>query len=261
MTTDIEEARMVADLYTKILQRERDDEAIAKAGVAVAGEFQEECWNFACDMIKGEGTIDLNWGRAKDVYETLVGMPDILPQTAGDNSDRLDRDLEQVISDVRDEERTSRSVETAADVAVGSLSGIPGFYSDPEQNCQTEELDLKSRLMMAYKGGTRWKKAAGFPGYSVSSSGQVRNDRTGRTLAQPKTHDGYALVSLMKNGEKHSVHVHTLVARTFHGAQKKGQDVRHKNTNKNDNTAKNTAYGTRSENMRDTYPNGHKRKK
>lgn len=225
-------------------------ERIAKglSGVKTASDL--EAWEHAKDLSGGEGFRAGDWSKVKSLYSMIVNTPDVIPGGVGDHVDRMSLDPMRLLSGVGDELVHSGDISVAADIATDHLSENPNHYHPS---------GVKDLLERISKGVT-WKKAAGFPGYSVSSGGNVRNDATGRILAKPKTADGYELVTLMRNGEKHSVHVHTLVARTFHGKQAKGKDVRHKNTDKEDNSAKNTAYGTRSENMRDTYPNGHKRK-
>lgn len=244
-------------LLDRGMERERHDEATFKKVAGVKTPFEEECWEHAKLVVKGSSFIDDSWDQVGSIYHTIVQLPDVLPGGEGDGTDRHELDMDDLMTGVGTELEHTGSLAVASDIAVDHLTEDADYYDHPEE----PEGTLKSRLVSAYQKGGTWKACPGYPGYSVSSSGQIRNDSTGRVLAKPKNHDGYAVVTLMKNGTKHSAYVHDLVARAFHGSKPKGQDVRHKDTDKDDNTAANTAYGTRSQNMRDTYPNGHKRKK
>lgn len=58
-----------------------------------------------------------------------------------------------------------------------------------------------------------WVKIEGKPNYSVSNSGDIRNDKTGRILKPYKSTSGYYQVML---GRKTSpLYVHRLVAGAF----------------------------------------------
>ena len=54
-----------------------------------------------------------------------------------------------------------------------------------------------------------------FPGYSVSPSGVVRNDDTGRGMALTKNQHGIVQVGLMQNGTQYKRGVALLVAKAF----------------------------------------------
>lgn len=60
-----------------------------------------------------------------------------------------------------------------------------------------------------------WKQIDGFETYSVSSFGNVRNDRTGRIMAQYSNQYGVVAVGLMNSGTQYHRSVPLLVANAF----------------------------------------------
>ena len=118
-----------------------------------------------------------------------------------------------------------------------------------------------------------WKPVPGYEGkYEVSDQGRVRSlDRQcvgkdnrselhrGKILNPAKTiRGGYLDVSL-RDGEKRKHRtVHSLVAEVFIGERPKGCDVMHLNGDRTDNRANNLRYGTRKENLNQTYEYGGK---
>ena len=60
-----------------------------------------------------------------------------------------------------------------------------------------------------------WRVIAEFPKYSVSSTGSVRNNVTGRILKAGKNSIGYLYVDLYSEDNHKSVAVHRLVAEAF----------------------------------------------
>jgi len=74
----------------------------------------------------------------------------------------------------------------------------------------------------------------------------------GRILKPAASKNNPHLYVVLGNGAAGS-QVHQLVARTFHGPQPEGQDVRHLDGNPQNNRADNLAYGTRRENILDVY--------
>lgn len=105
-----------------------------------------------------------------------------------------------------------------------------------------------------------WKAAPGYPGYEVSSRGQVRGlegiSLQGRALPlrmltllnHPK---GYKMVSLQLDGRSKKVLVHRLVCEAFHGPAPSPEitDVCHIDEIKEHNTPENLKWGTRRENI------------
>ena len=84
-----------------------------------------------------------------------------------------------------------------------------------------------------------WKKIDGYENYSVSSEGQVRNDKTGRILKAYRMKNGYFRVDLRKKGEVKHFRVHRLVAQAFieNDSPLTKTQVNHINEDKSDNRA------------------------
>lgn len=108
-----------------------------------------------------------------------------------------------------------------------------------------------------------WRIIDGFPGYSVSSWGRVRNDRTGLVLAQQKKGTwGHLKVALKRNGSRkrgpdfRDFTVHQLVLRAFTDDHDSSLEVMHKNGIAWDNTLGNLAWGTSKENKADARKHG-----
>ena len=99
-----------------------------------------------------------------------------------------------------------------------------------------------------------WKAIPGYPDYDVSDSGQVRSRRRGtpRIMKLRPHRGGYKLVRLWcpdGNWKDHTVH--SLVLLAFKGGRPEGLCIRHLNSDPNDNSLSNLAYGTLSENQQD----------
>ena len=60
-----------------------------------------------------------------------------------------------------------------------------------------------------------WAKILGFPKYSVSTHGRIRNDVRERLVKQSCTMQGMSKVGLMKDGKQHTKSVKLLVASAF----------------------------------------------
>lgn len=112
--------------------------------------------------------------------------------------------------------------------------------------------------------GEEWRPVPGYQGfYEVSSLGRVRRltvkircgygkVRTfpGRVMRHGKTHGGYHQFSLCKHGTVTRVYVHRTVIEAFIGPIPDGMQINHLSGDKNDNSLKNLAICTPSENMR-----------
>jgi len=111
-----------------------------------------------------------------------------------------------------------------------------------------------------------WKPIAGYSDYEVSDCGRVRSNgryvlgRDGRSVwhgAKMLTpwllKNGY-LAATLPNRKKRTVH--SLVADAFIGERPKGCDVMHLDGNRCNNHVSNLRYGSRSENLRQTYEYG-----
>lgn len=91
-----------------------------------------------------------------------------------------------------------------------------------------------------------WVKIEGKPNYSVSNSGDIRNDKTGRILKPYKSTSGYYQVML---GRKTSpLYVHRLVAGAFIENKDNLPQVDHINGNKLDNRVENLRWLSASDN-------------
>lgn len=101
-----------------------------------------------------------------------------------------------------------------------------------------------------------WKTIEGYEQYSVSDSGEVRNNITGKILKQTIDKDGYYMVTLHNSdsGKKRWVGVGRLVAEEFIPNPNNYSQVNHKDEDKSNNSVENlewctasynTNYGTR----------------
>ena len=98
-----------------------------------------------------------------------------------------------------------------------------------------------------------WKKIEGFPNYSVSDDGQVKNDLSERMLTLFDNGLGYKVVHLSKDKNKRTVRVHRLVAQAFIANPQEKSCVNHINGNKSDNRVENLEWCTHSENNIHSY--------
>lgn len=100
-----------------------------------------------------------------------------------------------------------------------------------------------------------WASVKDFP-YSVSTSGQVRNDRTGRIL-RPMRHGWkrkqYSGVELRDSGRRLRQRVHLLVLSAFRGSRPEGCIGMHLDDNTENNALSNLSWGSYVENARAAY--------
>lgn len=101
-----------------------------------------------------------------------------------------------------------------------------------------------------------WSKINGFPNYSVSKNGEVRNDTTGKTKTPYKGTTGYYNVDLYNDGERTKMRVHRLVGEAFVDNPDSKPQINHKDGNKLNNNAANLEWVTASENMRHAFDCG-----
>lgn len=116
----------------------------------------------------------------------------------------------------------------------------------------------------------QWHEIPGFEGwYQVSDTGLVRSVQRlvihsdGRKRVYPSvvlrqyTDDfGYAKVTLKRNGVDWRVHIHHLVALTFHGPRPEGLWVCHRDGVRTNNTPDNLRYDTPASNAADAVRHG-----
>lgn len=96
----------------------------------------------------------------------------------------------------------------------------------------------------------KWSKLNEFPRYSVSTTGKVRNDLTGRELKKSITKNGYERIGLREETNiTRLMYVHRLVALAHLDNPENKPQVNHKNGRKLDNRYINLEWVTRDENM------------
>lgn len=96
-----------------------------------------------------------------------------------------------------------------------------------------------------------WKKIENHS-YSVSRTGKIRNDRTGKIL-KPNVTCGYEQVRLYENYKISYQLVHRLVAEAFIENPHAKPEVNHKDGDKRNNNVDNLEWATRSENQKHRY--------
>lgn len=112
--------------------------------------------------------------------------------------------------------------------------------------------------------GERWDRIPQFPRYWLSTEGRcwaTKGDtarKTAKFIARPLNIDGYAIVNLWRSdGTKATPAVHDLMAKMFLGPKPEwAAEVRHFDDVKSNNAIANLAYGTCSDNRRDSVRNG-----
>lgn len=92
-----------------------------------------------------------------------------------------------------------------------------------------------------------WKKAVGFSEYEVSSSGDIRNIKTGRLL-KPQENGTYHVVSMRQGvNQPTTKRVHRIVAETFIENPEQKTTVNHLNHNPHDNKVQNLEWASMKE--------------
>lgn len=90
----------------------------------------------------------------------------------------------------------------------------------------------------------------GFDNYTITSTGVVRNKKTGNRLFGNINHDGYLRVKLTNNGKSRSIFVHRLVAEHFLPNDDDTLEVNHIDENKLNNNIENLEWVDHTQNMR-----------
>lgn len=101
-----------------------------------------------------------------------------------------------------------------------------------------------------------WSKIHGFPNYSVTKDGIVRNDIRGTIKKTRTNRKGYDFVDLYNDGKRTRKRIHRLVMETFAEPDDKRFDINHKDGNKQNNNISNLEWCTKSENMQHAYNMG-----
>lgn len=101
----------------------------------------------------------------------------------------------------------------------------------------------------------KWKLIANYAGkYEVSTSGQIRNTKTGRILKLSKLGNReYLKCTLSLNGIRKTIVVHRKVAEEFLQPQGEDKEVNHKNGIKTDNNVRNLEWVTKKGNRQHAY--------
>lgn len=106
-----------------------------------------------------------------------------------------------------------------------------------------------------------WKEIKDFPNYSVSDSGEVKNNKTGRILKKALNQDGYEIVQLWNNGKGTTKRVHRLVLEAFKPIENTNYEVNHLDRDRTNNNLNNLEWVSSKQNIhyRDANDNPNKR--
>lgn len=100
---------------------------------------------------------------------------------------------------------------------------------------------------------TEWRPIPSLPGFSASSDGEIRNDKTGTVRKSSSAGNSrYRIIGFGgKRDGRIARTVHSLVAEAFHGPRPRGLEVKHLDGVRSNCAAANLAYGTKAENAAD----------
>jgi hypothetical protein len=103
----------------------------------------------------------------------------------------------------------------------------------------------------------KWKDVEGWDGiYSVSDTGKIRNNKTGKLRKFRKEKLGYLSVDLWNNMYMKRLKIHRLVALAFIPNTDSKPQVNHKDGNKENNSVGNLEWNTAQENSQHAYRTG-----
>lgn len=100
------------------------------------------------------------------------------------------------------------------------------------------------------------KKIKEFENYVISENADIINTRTGRVLKQGKNQKGYNMITLSSNGISKIKCVHRIMYESYVGNIPNGLEVNHMDGNKGNNSIKNLALITHTENIQHAVNNG-----
>lgn len=98
-----------------------------------------------------------------------------------------------------------------------------------------------------------WKNISNYPDYQISNLGNVRSNKTKKTLKPHVTKQGYCIVNLYNNGIDKHFKVHRLVALHFIENKLNKKTINHKDGNKLNNNIDNLEWHSHSENHLHAY--------
>lgn len=93
-----------------------------------------------------------------------------------------------------------------------------------------------------------WKIIEKFPGYCVSNTGKVMNNKTAKILSPWRSKNGYMVVRL-RDSKNHNLYVHRLVAEAFCVKPNGCDVVNHLDNDTTNNAASNLCWGTQRDNV------------
>lgn len=103
-----------------------------------------------------------------------------------------------------------------------------------------------------------WKQIKDFPNYSISDTGEIKNNKTNRLLSICYNQDGYAIIQLWRNNKGYTKRVHRLVLENFCPIENsENYEVNHKDCNIKNNSLDNLEWCTSEENTEYRLSLGH----
>jgi len=119
-----------------------------------------------------------------------------------------------------------------------SQNGVTSLFLHPRRLLSNLQNSDKMQRIIHY---VKWRAITRFPGYFISNSGVVRNDKG--ILKEKYNNRGYAYVIISYKGFHDGVMIHKLVHDHFSGISKtKGWEIHHKDNNFLNNHIDNLEY-------------------